>query len=36
MRSASQQMHMISQHKDNKITKRELKDLALNKKLEDN
>lgn len=26
-------MHMISLHKDNKITKRELKDLALNKNL---
>jgi hypothetical protein len=26
-------MHMISQHKGNKITKRELKDLALNKSL---
>jgi hypothetical protein len=26
-------MHMISQHKDNKITKRELKDLVLNKNL---
>ncbi|HEU4443173.1 MAG TPA: DUF6293 family protein [Nitrososphaeraceae archaeon] len=26
-------MHMISQHKENKITKRELKDLALNKSL---
>lgn len=26
-------MHMISQHKGNKITKRELKDLALNKNL---
>jgi hypothetical protein len=26
-------IHMISQHKDNKITKRELKDLALNKSL---
>src|ERR671918_195231 len=26
-------MHMISQHKDNKITKRELKDLALHKNL---
>ena len=26
-------MHIISKHKDNKITKRELKDLALNKNL---
>jgi hypothetical protein len=26
-------MYMISQHQDNKITKRELKDLALNKNL---
>jgi hypothetical protein len=26
-------MHMISQHKGNKITKRELRDLALNKNL---
>ena len=26
-------MHMISLHRDNKITKRELKDLALNKNL---
>ena len=26
-------MHMISLHKDNKITKRELKDLAFNKNL---
>jgi hypothetical protein len=26
-------MHMISQHKDNKITKRELKDLTLNRNL---
>lgn len=26
-------MYMISQHKDNKITKRELKDLAMNKNL---
>jgi hypothetical protein len=26
-------MHIISQHKDNKITKRELKDLALDRNL---
>jgi hypothetical protein len=26
-------MHLISQHKDNKITKRELKDLALERNL---
>jgi hypothetical protein len=26
-------MHIINLHKDNKITKRELKDLALNKNL---